>query len=257
MDTSAGLWKKRREEFILLEVLPYLEKSWGKCPTSSEEYYEILAKMSCSTKSGMVVKHALQLLFHLLCKDDFESGNDNLLVVEEVIRSSIFASEGMCAKDEHSERNLKLFLYSRILSSLLIQKVRQDKLPFVDREIVLKNVREEMRKGCNQLKHKKKDLLRYSMEFILNTITCLLKPHDKSTASTKLKGFIKESKEFCGSPKMEPKDLNILRTLEKKKTNDEWIDLHCILIHLHRKVHLTLSLILFHVEFQNFETWDR
>jgi len=248
LDTSTGLCKKQREEFILLKILPRLEKSWGKCPPSNEDAYEILAKISRSIKSGVVVRHALQLLFHLICKDDFGSGNDNLLVVEEVIRSSIFSSEGMFAKDGHSEGNLKLFLYSRILSLLLMQKVRQDKLPFVDREIVLKSVHEEMRKRCSQLKHKKKDLLRYSLEFILSTITCLLKPQSKSTACTKLKGFIKESEEFCGSPEMESKDLKILRTLEKKKTNEEWIDLHCILIHLHRKVHLTMSLLLYSMQ---------
>ena len=145
----------------------------------------------------------------------------------------------MFAKDEHSEGNLKLFLYSRILSLLLMQKVRQDELPIVDRETVLKNVQEEVIKRCDQLKHKKKDRFRYSMEFILHTITRLLKPHGKSIAPSKLKGFIKECKEFCGSSKMESKDLNILRTLQKKKTIDEWIDLHCILIYLHGKVNLT------------------
>ena len=239
MDISADLCKEQREEFILLKILPHLEQSWGRCPSSNEDVYKILAKISRSINSGAVVRHALQLLFHLICKDDFGSANDNLLVVEGVIRTSIFSSEGMFAKDEHSEGNLKLFLYSRILSLLLMQKVRQDELPIVDRETVLKNVHEEVIKRCDQLKNKKKDRFRYSMEFILHTITRLLKPHGKSIAPSKLKGFIKECKEFCGSSKMESKDLNILRTLQKKKTIDEWIDLHCILIYLHGKVNLT------------------
>jgi len=73
------------------------------------------------------------------------------------------------------------------------------------------------------------------MEFILHTITRLLKPHDKSTTPTKLKGFIKECEEFCENSKMESKNLKIPRTLEKKKANKE-TDLHCIPIHLHGKV---------------------
>jgi len=134
MEKSAGLWKKQTEEFILLKVLPSLEKPWGNYPCSKDDVYKILAKISCSINRGTVVRHALQLLFCLICKDDFGVGNNNLLVVEGVIRSSITLSEGMFAKDELSEGSLKLFLYSRILSLLLIQKARQDKLPFVDRE---------------------------------------------------------------------------------------------------------------------------
>ena len=73
------------------------------------------------------------------------------------------------------------------------------------------------------------------MEFILHTITRLLKPHDKSTTPTKLKGFMKECEEFCENSKMESKNLKIPRTLEKKKAKKE-TDLHCIPIHLHGKV---------------------
>jgi len=239
MDKSANLCKERMEDFILHEIFPHLEKSWGKCPSSNEDVYKIIAKISRSINSGTIVRHALQLLFHLICKDDFGSANDNLLVVEGVIRTSIFSSEGMFAKDEHSEGNLKLFLYSRILSLLLMQKVRQNELPIVDRETVLKNVQGEMRKRCDQLKNKKKDLFRYSMEFILHTITRLLQSHDKLVAPIKLNGLMKECEEYCGSWEMESKDLNILRTLEKKKGLEEWIDLHCILVYLHGKVHFT------------------
>ena len=236
MDISADLCKEQREQFILLEVLPHLEKSWGKCSSYNEQVYKTLSKISCSVNSGTVVKHALQLLFHLICKDNFGNGHRNLLVVEAIIRSSIFSSEGMFRKDEHSERNLKLFVYSRVLSLLLIQQVKEGELPIVDLEEDLKKLHKELRRRCDELKNKKKDIFRYSMEFTVKMISHLLKPYDKLTSTTKIKFFMEECQEFCGDSNMESKDLKLLRTLGEKKRNVEWVDLHCILIHLHGKV---------------------
>ena len=227
MNKSADVSKERREQFILLKILPHLEREWGKCSSSNEEVFEILAKVIRSINSGKVVKHALQLLFHLICKANFGSGNDNLLVVETVIRSSMFIEA------EHSEGNLKFIVYSRILSLLLIQQVCQEKLPIVTLENDLKRAQELLRpfvKGSL-----KKDKFRYSVELILLTIDRLLIPHDKSMGPTKLKSFIEECHEFCGNSKMQRKDLKIIQTLETKK-KFQWNDLHCALIHLHGKV---------------------
>ena len=180
------------------------------------------------------MRHSLQLLFHLLCKENFRSRNDNLLVVEEIVRSAIFPTETdehFKATDEHSQAgNLKLFVYSRILALLLLQLVRQDELPLLALENDLKSVHLQLSQRSSQLKNKKKDIYRYSMESILHVITRLLK-----RAARKLKDFVEECHKFCENLEMESKNLKILRTV-KKKTNDEWIDLHCILIHLHGKV---------------------
>ena len=231
MDKTAGVCKEQRENFILLVVLPHLEESWGKCSSSNEEVYKILAKISCSINSGKVVRHALQQLFHLICKDNFGSGNGNLLVVEATIRSSIFSSEGMFKKDEHSEKNLKLFVYSRILSLLLMQQVLEKELPIAALEQDLKMVQEELKR----LKNRKRDAFRYSMECIQITISHLLKPRDKLR-------LLGECQMFCANPTVESKDLKFLRKLaEKNKSFQmnkrvEWIDLHCILVYLHGKV---------------------
>lgn len=237
MDISAGSCKEKGEQFILLKILPHLEKSWGRCSYQNREVYKILAKIGYGVNSETVVRHAIQLLFHLICKDNLEGGNGNLMVVEEIIRSSIFSTKGMFGKDEHSEKTLKLFLYSRILSSILLQQVLQEDFAIVTPVRGLKKAQEELRRCYEErIENKKKNIFRYSVEFILETICLLLKSKDKSI-TTKLSSFLRECKDFCEDLKVESKDLKVLENLKKAKLKRrEWIVLHCILIHLHGKV---------------------
>ena len=230
MDVNAGPLKEAKEDFILRVILPYLEQSWGKCPSSNEEIYEILAKISCSAKCGKVVRQALQLLLHLICKDNFDNCNQNLLVVEAIARSSILSSEGLFKRDRDSERDLrelKLYVYSRILSSLVTHQVRKGDLPIDTLEQDLKKIQDELKRFSLQLSNKKKDCLRYSTEFIIKAISYLLRPNDK------LKSSLNECQEFCLNQEINSNELKVFRQLKK---NGEWIDLHCILIHLHGKV---------------------
>lgn len=241
MDKTTGIVKKQREFFILSAVLPDLEKSWGECLTSNdrEEVCKILAKLTCSLNSGKVVRRALQQLFHLICKENFGSSNENLMVVEETIRSSILSSERLFSKDEHSEQNLKLFVYSRILWLALMQQVLQEKMLVVDRKEDLKTMQEKLKR----LKTKRKDVFRYSLELIQTTISHLLRLHNKSTATKKLIDSLNECQEFCRKKEIKSEDLNVLRKLNQEKSKsfqptkrNEWFNLHCILIHLHGMV---------------------
>lgn len=241
MDKTTGIVKKQREFFILSAVLPDLEKSWGECLTSNdrEEVCKILAKLTCSLNSGKVVRRALQQLFHLICKENFGSSNENLMVVEETIRSSILSSERLFSKDEHSEQNLKLFVYSRILWLALMQQVLQDKMLVVDRKEDLKTMQEKLKR----LKTKRKDVFRYSLELIQTTISHLLRLHNKSTTTKKLIDSLNECQEFCRKKEIKIEDLNVLRKLNQEKSKsfqptkrNEWFNLHCILIHLHGMV---------------------
>ena len=228
MDDNACSLQEEKEDFILDEILPHLEESWGKCSSSNEKIYENLAKISCSRKSAKVVRQALQLLFHLICKDNFDSCYENLLVVEAVIRSSILSPEGLFKTDRHSERELKLYVYSRILSSLVIQQVQKGDLriePALEQD--LKKLLKELKQFGDQLNNKKKDNFRYSIEFIQEAIPCLLKPKDK------LKVLLDECQEFCSNWEITSGDLKVL---QGSKKNGKWIDLHCILIYLHGKV---------------------
>ena len=237
MDKNTGIVKKEKEFFILSAVLPYLEQSWEKCftPNDREEVCKILAKLTCSLNSGKVVRRALQQLFHLICKENFGSGNENLMVVEETIRSSILSSERLFSKDEHSEQNLKLFVYSRILWLALMQQVLQDKMLVVDRKEDLKTMQEKLK----SLNTKRKDVFRYSLELIQTTIAHLLRLLNKSTATKKLVASLNECQEFCRKKEIESENLNVLRKLKQEKSKsfqptkrDEWFNLHCILIHL-------------------------
>lgn len=241
MDRCANLCKDQREQFILHKILPHLEESWGKCSSNNEDVYKMLTKLSCVINSGTVVKHSLQLLLHLICQDNFGSESGNLLVLEKIVRTSIFSSEGMFRKDEHSERKLKLFSYSRILSLLLIQQVRQDELQMIDMIEDLSKVQMEIKRRCDQLENKKKDVLRYSMELILRATSYLLKPKENWQLATRIRSSIAECQEFCENSDKESKDLQILRAIKVKKRNGEWLDLHCLLIHLHEKVNIRIS----------------
>ena len=232
MDKCGGSCKEQREQFILLKILPHLEEMWGKCSSSNEEVYKNLAKISCSVNSGKVVKHALHLLLRLVCKDNLGSGNGKLQVAEGVLRSSIVSPEGRLRKDEHSEGQLKLFVYSRILTSLFIQ-LQQEQLSLLALERQeLKEVNKILTVCSEQIQHKKKDVFRYAMEYIIKIIPYLLQPHEKS----KVKGLITECQEFCGHHHI--KSEGILQTV-KKMPKREWVDLHCILIYLQGKVSIT------------------
>lgn len=241
MDKTTSIVKKERECFILSAVLPYLEKSWEECISSNdrEEVCKVLSKLTCSLNSGKVVRRALQQLFHLICKGNFGCSNENLMVVEETIRSSILSSERLFSKDEHSEQNLKLFVYSRILWLVLMQQALQEKILVVDRREDLKTMQEKLK----SLTTKRKDVFRYSLELIQSTVSHLLRLHSKSTATKKLIVCLNECQEFCRKREIESEDLHVLRklNLEKSKSfqlprRDEWFNLHCIMIHLHGMV---------------------
>ena len=238
MDSAANLCRERREQFILLEVLPHLEESWGRCSESNKEIYELLAKLSHSVSSGQVVRHSLRLLLHLICRDNFEKGHGSLLDLEEIMRSSIFSPQGVFRREKQSERTLKLFVYSRILLLLLRPEVRHGELLVGDVENDLKKIVEELRRHQKQVENKKKDTLRYSIELILALFSnsFLLESREISPKAERMEKFLEECQEFCGNPNKESKDLKILQTLKEKKKTLEWDELHFVLYHLHGKV---------------------
>lgn len=223
MNKTGDIVKKQRERFILEVVLPHLETSWDKSVSGKGEVYKNLAKISRSVNSGNVVKNSLNLLLHLICRDNFDRGAESLLIVEKVMRSSIFSQNEMFKNDEHGEQNLKLFVYSRILSLLLLQQERAVTLPIDD----LKKVQEVIKQRRKEVK--KKDRFRYSLEIIIHTISYLLKQHD-NTITDKIVNGLEECEQFCKNPSTEARNLQILQTL------GSGLDLHYILIHLYGKV---------------------
>ena len=240
METAANLCRERREQFILLEVLPHLEKSWGKCSESNKGIYKQLAMLSHSVSSGQVVRHSLGLLLHLICRDNFEKekGHGSLLKLEEIMRLSIFTPQGVFRRDKQSETTLELFVYNRILLLLLRSVILQGGLLVVDLENDWKKVVEELRRHQRIVKNRKKDTLRYSIELIraLLSNSFLIENREISPKAERMKKFLEECQAFCGNPNKESKDLKILQTLREKKKTLEWDELHFILYHLHGKV---------------------
>ena len=204
METAANLCRERREQFILLEVLPHLEKSWGKCSESNKGIYKQLAMLSHSVSSGQVVRHSLGLLLHLICRDNFEKGHGSLLKLEEIMRLSIFTPQGVFRRDKQSETTLELFVYSRILLLLLRSVILQGELLLVDLENDWKKVVEELRRHQRIVKNRKKDTLRYSIELIraLLSDSFLIENREISPKAERMKKYLEECQEFCGNPKI-------------------------------------------------------
>ena len=239
MDTARDLHKERLEQFTLLEILPHLEESWCKCSETNKGVYKQLAKLSHSVSSGRVVRHSLQLLLRLICKDNFERRHGSLLELEGIMRSSILSDKEVHRRDGQCERTLKLLVYSRILSLLLKPEVLQDQLLVTDLEKDLKSIVEELQRHQKQVKYKKKDTLRYSIEFTIMLVShfCLLKPRESCLPTGgRIESFLEECQEFCGNLEKESKDLTLLQILRKKKKNLSWAELHSILHHLQGKV---------------------
>ncbi|XP_067027393.1 uncharacterized protein [Acropora muricata] len=239
MDTAVNLCREHREQFILLEVLPHLEESWGKCSESNEGIYKQLAKLSHCVSSGQVVRHSLQLLLHLICRDNFEKGLGSLLDLEKIIRLSIFTPQGVFRRDKQSEGTLELFVYSRILLLLLRSVVLQGEIMAVDLENDWEKIVEELRRHQKQLENRKKDTLRYSVELICALLSnfFLIERREISPKAKRMKNFLEESQEFCGNRYRESEGLKFLLTLEEKSQTLEWDELHLILYHLLGKVY--------------------
>ena len=200
MDTSADLCRERREQFILLEALPHVEESWGRCSESNNDIYELLAKLSHSVSSGQVLRHSLRLLLHLICRDNFEKGYGSLLDLEAIMRSSFFSPQGVFRREKESERTLKLFVYSRILLLLLRPEILQGEKLAVDVENDLKKIVEELQRDQKQVKNRKKDTLRYSIELILALLSnsFLIENRETSRKAERMEKFLEECQEFCG-----------------------------------------------------------
>lgn len=240
-DNSGGPLKEQKEHFILVQILPYLELSWGKAASNKMDAYKILAKISNSRSSGKVVRHALQQLQYLLFRDDHDSCKENLLKVEKIMRSSITSPEAVFREEADLLKEIRLSVYKRILSLIIIHQI-QAGFSTADLKNDMKKLQEELKKYCNNINYKKKSYFRYSMEFIMEAISYLLKPGNKVTA-TSLGGCIDECQDLFEAQQFDVMDLAFLRKLQKRsrvamkkmKTGD-WFDLHCILCYLHGKV---------------------
>lgn len=232
MDTCAGSLKEEKEQFILRGILPYLEREmWGKSAANNIDVYRVLAHVSFSRSSGDVAKHSLQQLEHLLYRDCIQSSKQNLLSVEKILRLTIVSPDGAFREEADSLRLLRLTVYGCILSELIIHQI-QAGFSQIDLKNNLKQLR-EIKNYFSQISLKKKDTLRYSIDFVQEAISYLTRSPNK-TMTTRLGRYLKECKAFCANGQIVDKELSLLQNLKNSKV--KWFELHCILYYLHGKV---------------------
>ena len=240
-ESSAGPLKEEKEQVILLQILPHLEASWSRSSSHKMDTYKILAKISSSRSSSEVAKHALQQLQYLLFRDNLDSCKESLLKVEKIVRTSIISPDAVFKDEEHSVREIRLSVYKRILSLICIHQI-QAGFTTVDFRHDLKKLQEELKQYCSQISYKRKNYFRYSMEFIQEAISYLLKQSNKATA-TNLGDCLDKCQSLMENQESDVMQLPFPQKLKKnvkKAKAGDWFDLHCVLCYLHGKVRLTV-----------------
>ena len=85
---------------------------------------------------------------------------------------------------------------------------------------------------------KKKDILRYSIEFIQEAISYLTRPPNKKVGSD-LGNYLEECKRYCAKSDTPNEELSLLKKV--KRSGVKWCELHCIFYYLHGKVGVLYS----------------
>ena len=241
MDTCAGSQREKREQFILLGILPYLESvMWGKSSANNVDTYNILALASCSRSSSDVVKHSLYQLQHLLYRDNLDSCKQNPLNVERIMRSSIVSEDGVFRKEAYTSRLLRLAVYSRFLSELIIHQI-QVEFSRTD----LKNVRKFKKlKGLFMQSQVETFTLTYLIDFIQIAVSYLLKS-PREIQRKRLGSYLEECKTLCDKQIEEVESTGLSFFQELMKSKVKWFDVHCMLHYLHGKVRVVSFRIYF------------
>lgn len=235
MDTCTGSQREKREQFILLGIMPYLENvMWGKSSDNNVDTYNVLAHASCSRTSRDVVKHSLYQLQHLLYRDNLDSSKKSMLSVEKIMRSSIISEDGVFREEADAPRLLRLAVYGRFLSELIIHHVQA--------EFSSKDLKNDVRKfkrlkgffNHTGLKSQFETFtLTYLIEFIQEAISYLLASPRKKKRK-RLRSYLEECKRLCANNQIEPNGLSFFQSL--MGSNVKWFELHFILHYLHGKV---------------------
>ena len=239
MDTCAGSQREKREQFMLLGILPYLENvMWGKSSANNIDTYNILALVSCSRSSRDVVKHSLYQLQHLLYRDNLDSCKQNLQSAESIMRSSIVSEDGLFREEADTPRLLRLAVYGRFLTELLIHQIQAE----FSRKDLKYDVR-KFKKLKGLFSHRSLTgsqfetfTFTYLIDFIQIAVSYLMKsPGEKQRKL--LEGYLEECKTLCGNKQLENIEATGLSFFQKLVgSNVKWFDLHCILHYLHGKV---------------------
>ena len=242
-DDAAGPLFVQKERHIVRVVLPSLEESWRKPDSSRKVVYETLAKISHSRASPQVVRYALQQLHRLMLFDTLESGQGNLLGVEEIVRLSICSSDATFQKEGLQEKELRLSVYSHILALLIFQQIKGCFFAVDIVKTKLLELQDCLAKYANQ----GKGSFQYSIVFIHEAIRYLVKPHEKSNvraflnecrANIETQGDKSARLSFLLQKLKNPKWVKKMKRKNNNKNN--WLAVHCVILYFYEKVSKTL-----------------
>ena len=226
-----GTTKDDREQSILQLVLPNLEEKWKRSCKNRMKIYIDLVQIGCSKTSSNIVRHSLRQLLRLMLFDNLESGEDNLLGLERIIRLSISSPDAVFKEEGHQERSLRLSVYSQTLVLLIIQKTQKWlSSDNIERELL------QLRGYLGKSYNKAKDLFHYSMEFIKQAIGYLAKKW-KKFENSRVMAYLKECTEKSDPRYEGNRELTFIKTLKNpRKAKKSWFALHCVILYLHFRV---------------------
>ena len=169
--------------------------------------------------------------YFVWCYLNLESGEDNLLGLERIIRLSISSPDAVFKEEGHKERLLRLSVYSQTLVLLIIQKTQKWlSSDNIERELL------QLRGYLGRSYNKAKDLFHYSMEFINQAIGYLAK-NWKKFENSRVMAYLKECTEKSDPRYEGNRELTFIKTLKNpRKAKKRWFALHCVILYLHFKV---------------------
>lgn len=222
--------RKLYEQFISNEILPSLEGS-RKTEFEVIEACMTLSKLSCIRNSPTLTKHVQYQLLHLVGK----AGTNPLIKeVEKILREPLIKADSVFNDDGPVEKELRLGVYSRVIAGM-VASVASGHLPLTnisDKDMKeLRQVLEILKKLSKDVAVKKRDQLRYSVEFIQEGIS-RVRTGKKCTDSNLTAYF-----EKCNA-EGDVKDIDLLNTIGRGKMH--WFDLHMVMYYIHSMVSIFL-----------------
>ena len=227
-----GEERKSDEEVLLKIVLPSLEES-TKTDYDAIESYETLCKLSCCRKSPTLTNQAQHQLLYLICKASTTSCNARIKNVEKILRGPLIKTDSVFHDDGPEQKGLRLVVYSRVVA-LMVAYLARGHLPLSNiSEDDIKELRmvvDKLNRLAREVTWKKKDRIRYSVEFIQEGIGRILS--GKKCTESKLTAYLEECERAVNTN--DSRETKFLYRIRQGKMH--WFDMHVVLYYLHSQV---------------------
>ena len=178
-------------------------------------------------------------IFHLVLQIHRDKGNDysdhcktRIRKVEKILRLSLISHDAIYNEEGPTQHRQRLTVYSRLISLFNIYCAQGHLLLFIENDFdELQNVIKRLESiSAHHLIYKKKDRLRYSVEFIIEGIKRLI---GLKKESEKLDAILKKCQAALNGDS-DVKDVQFQQMFSEEKT--DWFTAHVTLIYLHSQV---------------------